>query len=83
MAPNYEPTYSQCSTSSSSGSSSSDYNVDDIIVDVPSRLTTPNYEIEYTLVELFKLYKIVDAYLKEKRALESIQVELDIIVKLV
>jgi hypothetical protein len=53
------------------------------MADAPSRLTTPNREIECTLVELFELYKIVDAYLKEKRALESIQVELDAIVELV
>jgi hypothetical protein len=57
--------------------------VDDAIVDAPSQLTTPNYEIECTLVELFELYKIVDAYLKEKRALESVQVELDAMVELV
>jgi hypothetical protein len=57
--------------------------MDDAIVDAPSRLTTPNHEIKCILVELFELYKIVDAYLKEKRALESVQVELDAIVELV
>jgi hypothetical protein len=57
--------------------------VDDTIVDAPSQLTTPDREIECTLVELFELYEIVDAYLKEKRALESVQVELDAMVELV
>ena len=53
------------------------------MADAPSRLTTPDHEIECTLVELFELYKIVDAYLKEKRAPESVQAELDAMVELV
>jgi hypothetical protein len=57
--------------------------MDDAMADAPSRLTTPDCEIECTLVELFESYEIVDAYLKEKRALESIQAELDAIVELV
>ena len=53
------------------------------MADAPSRLTTPDREIECTLVELFELYKIVDAYLKEKRAPESVQAELDAMVEFV
>ena len=85
MAPSSEPARSQRSTiggSSSSGSSDRDRN-DDAMEDAPSRLTTPDRETECTLVELFESYETVDAYLKEKRALESVQVELDAIVELV
>ena len=53
------------------------------MADAPSRLTTPDRETECTLVELFESYEIVDAYLKEKRALESVQAELDAMVELV
>jgi hypothetical protein len=53
------------------------------MADAPSRLTTPDRETECTLVELFESYEIVDAYLKEKRAPESVQAELDAMVELV
>jgi hypothetical protein len=85
MAPDCEPARSQRSASGGGGGGggSSDRDVDDAMADAPSRLTTPDREIECTLVELFELYEIVDAYLKEKRALESVQVELDTMVELV
>jgi hypothetical protein len=53
------------------------------MADAPSRLTTPDRETECTLVELFESYETVDAYLKEKRAPESIRAELDAMVELV
>jgi hypothetical protein len=86
MAPDCEPARSQRSASGSgsgSSSGSSNRDVDDAIADAPSRLTTPNQETECTLVELFELYKIVDAYLKEKKAPKSVQAELDAMVELV
>jgi hypothetical protein len=85
MAPDCEPARSQHSTSVSDGggSGSSDRDGDDAMADAPSRLTTPDRETECTLVELFESYEIVDAYLKEKRAPERVQAELDAMVKLV
>ena len=82
IAPNSELARSQRSTDGDGGGGGSD--CDDAMGDAPStRITTPDRETECTLVELFESYKIVDAYLKEKRALERVQAELDAIVELV
>ena len=80
MAPDSEPARSQRSTSG--GGSSSD--CDDTMADAPStRMSTPDRDTECTLVELFESYEIVEAYLKEKGALERVLGELDTIVELV
>src|SRR4030081_3102440 len=85
MAPDCEPARSQRSASGGGGGGggSSDRDVDDAMADAPSRLTTPDRETECTLVELFESYETVDAYLKEKRAPESVRAELDAMVELV
>ena len=82
MAPDGEPARSQRSAVGGGGSSGSS-DRDDAMADAPSRLTTPDRETECTLVELFESYETVDAYLKEKRAPESVRAELDAMVELV
>ena len=46
-------------------------------------IATTNQDTDCLLLELFKLYQIVNTYFKEKRVLNNIQVALDIVVKIV
>jgi hypothetical protein len=79
MAPDSKPARSQRSTSG--GGSGSD--CDDAMADASStRISTPDRDTECTLVALFESYEIVETYLREKGAPESVQAELDAMVHL-
>jgi len=81
MAPDGEPARSQRSTSVGGGKS----DCNDAMADTPSSRTTAttDQDTDCLLLELFELYKIVNAYLEEKRAPNNIQAALDTVVKIV